>query len=341
MCQAFRRTARLDLRPGEFLGATLSVVERVLGKIAVAVEAFAVQVGRHVDQLPGDSDGDGAGLGERHAVPTPVPPAVAERETDGDERHAGAAGQVNRARLHDPPRPARAVGGDRDVDHAALSHQAAERAKAPLAGGPADNLPAEHPDDLGDQLAVRVVADKGYAATSVADVLAAAGVSRKSFYEHFANKAECFLEAYDDGVDRVLRTIEDALERETDAFALAATGVGAYLGWLVANPAFARTFVLEALAAGPAALARRAAVHERFADHFAQVYAAAQTRLPELGELPAYRFRACVGATDALVLEHVRVHGPATLEELAGPMFDVIVGLLVGHDKAARLAGAG
>lgn len=186
-----------------------------------------------------------------------------------------------------------------------------------------------------------VVACKGYAAASVADLLADAGVSRKSFYEHFANKEDCFLHAYDDGVDRVLGAIEDALAREDDAFALASTGVGAYLGWLVANPAFARTFVLEALAAGPAALARRAAVHERFAEHFAQVYAAAQARLPELGPLPAYRFRACVGATDELVLEHMRVHGPATLETLAEPMFDVIVGLLVGHDTAARLAGTG
>jgi len=62
--------------------------------------------------------------------------------------------------------------------------------------------------------------------------------------------------------------------------------------------------------------------------------------VPELGELPVHRFRACVGATDELVLEHVRVHGPATVEVLAEPMFDVIVGLLVGHDTVARLAGA-
>ncbi len=183
-----------------------------------------------------------------------------------------------------------------------------------------------------------VVARKGYAATSVADVLAEAGVSRKSFYEHFANKEACFLHAYDHGVDQVLTVIEAAIAAQSDPFGLAAAGVNAYLGWLVAHPAFARTFVLEALAAGPRAFERRAAVHERFAEHFEQVYGAVRTRLPELGELPAYRFRACVGATDELVLEHVRVHGPQTLEALAEPMFDVIVGLLVGYDTAARLA---
>jgi len=183
-----------------------------------------------------------------------------------------------------------------------------------------------------------VVARRGYAAASVADVLAEAGVSRKTFYEHFANKEDCFLHAYDDGVDQVLAAIEAAGARESDAVALAAAGVDAYLGWLVAHPAFARTFVLEALAAGPRAVERRAAVHERFAEHFEQVYAAVRIHLPELGPLPAHRFRACVGATDELVLEHVRVHGPQTLQALAEPMLDVIVGLLVGHDTAARLA---
>ena len=38
------------------------------------------------------------------------------------------------------------------------------------------------------------VAAKGYAATTVADVVARAGVSRKTFYEHFADREECFLD---------------------------------------------------------------------------------------------------------------------------------------------------
>ena len=43
------------------------------------------------------------------------------------------------------------------------------------------------------------VAEKGYAATTVADVVGRAGVSRKTFYEHFADKEECFLAAWDAG----------------------------------------------------------------------------------------------------------------------------------------------
>ena len=183
------------------------------------------------------------------------------------------------------------------------------------------------------------VAERGYARTAVADVLARAGVSRKSFYEHFANKEECFLLAYDLGVDRTLASIDEAIARADGPLAAASAGVEGYLRALVEHPDFARTFLIEALGAGPAALERRAMVHERFAEQFRRVYAGVRAALPELPELPATRFRACVGAVDELAVEHVRVHGTAGLQRLREPLVDVVVGLLVGHETFARLRG--
>src|ERR1700752_5261293 len=55
------------------------------------------------------------------------------------------------------------------------------------------------------------VAVKGYAGVAVADVIAQAGVSRKTFYEHFDNKEECFLAAYDAGVELILDAIDAAI----------------------------------------------------------------------------------------------------------------------------------
>src|SRR4051794_15717647 len=55
------------------------------------------------------------------------------------------------------------------------------------------------------------VAEKGYSRTAVADVINRAGVSRKTFYEHFANKEECFLAAYDEGVGLLLAAIDEAV----------------------------------------------------------------------------------------------------------------------------------
>src|SRR4051794_24535271 len=55
------------------------------------------------------------------------------------------------------------------------------------------------------------VGEKGYAEVAVADVIARAGVSRKTFYEHFENKQQCFLAAYDAGVEMMLGAIDEAI----------------------------------------------------------------------------------------------------------------------------------
>src|SRR4051812_17831701 len=136
-------------------------------------------------------------------------------------------------------------------------------------------------------------ASKGYANVAVADVIERAGVSRRSFYEHFTNKEECFLAAYDAGVTGLLDAIAEAEEAAgTDLLARARAGTETYLHLLADNPAFARTFLIEVLGAGPAALARRDAVHDRFAGRLAEalraIVAGSGGRLPEP---PAYIFR--------------------------------------------------
>src|SRR4051794_17675081 len=124
---------------------------------------------------------------------------------------------------------------------------------------------------------VAAVAEKGNAAATVGDVVGRAGVSRKTFYEHFTDKLECFLAAYDAGVEVLLANMQAAWEGPGSFAERQQAAVDAFLRTLVAAPDFARTFLIEALAAGPAALERRAAVHARVA---AQMWAA-HAGLPE------------------------------------------------------------
>src|SRR4051812_30467577 len=70
------------------------------------------------------------------------------------------------------------------------------------------------------------VAEKGYSRTAVADVIDRAGVSRKTFYEHFANKEECFLAAYDEGVDLLLEAIDEAVRESAPGWLAPAAGGG-------------------------------------------------------------------------------------------------------------------
>ena len=182
-------------------------------------------------------------------------------------------------------------------------------------------------------------AEKGYARTAVADVVTRSGVSRKSFYEHFDGKEDCFLAAFDDGAAMVLGAIDAALAATTDPFERTRVGAETYLSALAANPALARTALIEALGAGPAALDRRAAVHARFAAQLGESMAAARAVVPELPEPPLARLRACVGAIDELVVEHLRVADAGSLTTLAPAVIDVVIGLLIGHETEARLRG--
>jgi AcrR family transcriptional regulator len=173
------------------------------------------------------------------------------------------------------------------------------------------------------------VAEKGYGATAVADVIDRAGVSRKTFYEHFANKEECFLAAYDAGADLLLTAIEAAVTAALpDWLGAMRAGTRAYLEAFAANPSFARTFMVEVAAAGPAALERRSAIHDRFAAQLATLHEAARASDPSLPEHPAYILEAAIGATNELVVRHLQRADPASLVELADAVLEVQVRLL-------------
>jgi len=145
----------------------------------------------------------------------------------------------------------------------------------------------------------QVVAEKGYGRTTVADVIDRAGVSRKTFYEHFRDKEGCFLAAYDAGVEVLLATMREAGDTRGR--------VRAYLETLAAEPAFARTFLIEVAAAGPRALHRRREVHDAFA---AFVAGAAPGRVAEFAPLAA------VGATQEIVARYVEDGRTAELPAL-------------------------
>ena len=181
------------------------------------------------------------------------------------------------------------------------------------------------------------VAAKGYAATTVADVVGGAGVSRKTFYEHFQDKEECFLAAFDAGVGILVNAVERAtLDAEGEWREHIRAGVRAYLSTLAAAPDFARTFLIEVLAAGPHALDRRAEVHGRFAQLLKTLHETYRAEHPdELPKLPDEVFIAVVGAVNELVSDRVRKGRTADLPELEPVISYLQIAFLAGHAEAA------
>lgn len=103
----------------------------------------------------------------------------------------------------------------------------------------------------------QATAELGYADLSVEAIIARAGVSRRTFYEHFKNKEDAFLAAYDGAVHEITRRVLRAYLQQTTALERLRAGIGAYLQFLASEPEIARMGVVEVLAAGPRALARR------------------------------------------------------------------------------------
>jgi AcrR family transcriptional regulator len=184
------------------------------------------------------------------------------------------------------------------------------------------------------------VAGKGYGSTTVADVVGRAGVSRKTFYEHFTDKEDCFLAAYDACVDILMTQVIDAREGIDDWGAAMRASLRAYLEVMAAEPALARTFFVEVLAAGPRALERRAEVHSRFADLSRNLHEQMRRAHPELPELPEAVFHAMVGAINELVFEFVREGRTADLPELEEPILYLQVAVFAGHARAEALMAA-
>lgn len=107
---------------------------------------------------------------------------------------------------------------------------------------------------------VTEVGERGYGDTAVVHVLRRAGMSRKTFYELFENREDCFLQAYDATLLRVRMLVGAAYHQGGPWRSLrdrVESGLAAFLNCCAADPAVARTCIVEVLAAGPQARARR------------------------------------------------------------------------------------
>jgi len=172
------------------------------------------------------------------------------------------------------------------------------------------------------------VAEHGYGATTVAHVVALAGVSRKTFYEHFSDKEDCFLALYDTGIAYVLGRIADALGDETaddDPRARVAAGLLAFLTVLAEERAFCRAIILEVHAAGARAIARRRATLEAFAQRYEDVNALARAQDPSIPPLSHDIALAVVGAILELVAIRVADDESARLPELSEPLTEFVL----------------
>ncbi|GAB7043638.1 MULTISPECIES: TetR/AcrR family transcriptional regulator [Catenuloplanes] len=116
------------------------------------------------------------------------------------------------------------------------------------------------------------VAERGYAATTIADIVAAARVSKRTFYEHFPDKEACLLATYRASADRLERMLREAGRQTGDGWRERVHAlVTAYLEALDAVGPASRTVLVEVQAAGPRAFRMRSETQDRFAALFVEL----------------------------------------------------------------------
>jgi AcrR family transcriptional regulator len=123
---------------------------------------------------------------------------------------------------------------------------------------------------------LEAVGAEGYERTAVRTVLDRTGIYRQAFYDNFADKDDCYLQAYDAGVERVEALMVAAAAGEPAWTGKLRAGLAALLDFLDAEPDVGRALVVEVHAAGPRALAKRTAVMGRVNSFLDQAREAAE-----------------------------------------------------------------
>jgi AcrR family transcriptional regulator/DNA-binding MarR family transcriptional regulator len=180
--------------------------------------------------------------------------------------------------------------------------------------------------------AVAVVAEEGYRRMSVRRVAGRARVSSKTFYDLFADREDCFLNAFDQAVEELARVVIPAFAGEREWSVRIRAGLAVLLERLDGEPALRTLVFVEALGAGPRVLERRAevlAVLQDAVDHGRDGMKAAT-------ELPALTAEGVVGAAFGVIYARLLDAAPDPLIGLLNPLMAMLVLPYRGHTVSAR-----
>lgn len=186
-------------------------------------------------------------------------------------------------------------------------------------------------------LAAEIV-EYGYRDVTVAGIVKRAGVARNTFYASFANKEECFLAASDLAGEEAMSRVAEAVRLAPPEWAeQVRAGIGAFLSYVADEPALARAFVVESLAAGPAAAQR----YERTVRAVAPFFRLGRRVSDSADRLPPTLEETIVGGIFWVVYQRIVIGRLEELEELLGELVEFALTPYLGAAAARRVAADG
>lgn len=178
------------------------------------------------------------------------------------------------------------------------------------------------------------VAEKGYAAVTLTDIVKHAKVSRRVFYANFESKEQCFLAAFDVVVDHLHELVAEAVDGVEGWPQQAIAATRATLAFLASEPDLARLCLVESRGAGPAVAARfNEAVGE-----MVPLLRRGRAERPEGERLPDSTEDSTIGSLVSLAHRKVAGGEAKQLEDLLPDCAELVLLPYLGSAEATRLA---
>ncbi len=180
--------------------------------------------------------------------------------------------------------------------------------------------------------AVEAVEEVGYARMTVAQVIGRARVSRKTFYDVFTDREDCFLAAFDQALNQARTIAQEAYTREQSWREGVRAALARLLLFMDEEPGLAKLCLVEALGAGERVLDRRTQMLEEIAAVIDRGRGVSST----VREPPEVTAEGVVGAIFAVLHTRILEQGEERLTDLLGALMSMIVLPYLG----TRAAGA-
>jgi AcrR family transcriptional regulator len=173
---------------------------------------------------------------------------------------------------------------------------------------------------------------RGYRAVTVADIVRRAGIARNTFYENFSSKEDCFLAAQEYGVTEALRRVVEAAGKVESWQGRVNAGLASFLNSVATEPALARTCFVEALSAGPAALAR----YEKSMQAFIPLFRIGRKVSPHGEDLPATLEETIIGGIFWIIYQRIILGQTEQIEKLLPELVEFALTPYIGAEAAKR-----
>jgi len=168
------------------------------------------------------------------------------------------------------------------------------------------------------------VAAKGYADTTIADIVREASVSRRTFYEHFATKAQCLVALYEAASHNALKVLRASIDPTHEWQTQVERALSAYLACMAQNPVLMRTLFIEILGLGTEGLQARRRMNQEIADFMLGVVNGGEGAPQRSKPLSPDMAMAVVGGINELILQYIERDRVAQLLELVEPSSQLV-----------------